>query len=139
MLKRHIARIGCVLGGLLIAGTAWSQDRDDYDHLIEINMASLTMLVEEGLVPRSLASKIAAGTLTIEEEQRAEGARRSSNYLVFEGRLIELAGPEAHSTIRKRGSSDPPARPCPMPDKPAKPPAAAPPKVASARRRVILK
>ena len=106
MLKRHIARIGCVLGGLLIAGTAWSQDRDDYDHLIEINMASLTMLVEEGLVPRSLASKIAAGTLTIEEEQRAEGARRSSNYLVFERRLIELAGPEASRLHTGRSRQD---------------------------------
>ncbi len=106
MRQQIFAQLFCLLGGLLVVTTGLAQDRDDYDNLIEINMASLTMLVEEGLVPRSLASKIAAGTLTIEQEQRAEGARRSSNYLVFEERLIELAGPEASRLHTGRSRQD---------------------------------
>jgi hypothetical protein len=69
---------------LLVCASAVAADRqDDFDHLIEINKASLVMLVEDGLVSPALAARIAEGTLTIDAEQRAEGSRRSSNHLVL--------------------------------------------------------
>ena len=48
MSNRYFGSLCCLLVGLLVASVGHAQDRDDYDHLIEINMASLTMLVEEG-------------------------------------------------------------------------------------------
>lgn len=103
---RTTVHLLCMTWCAFVASTSAAQERDDYDNLIEINMASLTMLVEEGFLPRSLAARIAEGTLIIEEEQRAEGARRSGNYLVFEERLIELAGPEASRLHTGRSRQD---------------------------------
>ena len=103
---RNTVLFFCAAWCALVASICAAQERDDYDNLIEINMASLTMLVEEGFLPRSLAARIAEGTLIIEEEQRAEGARRSGNYLVFEERLIELAGPEASRLHTGRSRQD---------------------------------
>ncbi|MEM9208310.1 MAG: argininosuccinate lyase [Pseudomonadota bacterium] len=101
--RDYLSILAC---GFSVASGAAAQDRDDFHHLIEINMASLLMLVEEDLVPDRLAERIASGTLIVEEEQRAEGARRSDNYLVFERRLIELAGPEASRLHTGRSRQD---------------------------------
>lgn len=97
------------LSSWMLAGPplpASAQSSDNFDHLIAINMASLIMLVEEGLVPADLAARIADGTLRIEEEQAQEGAQRSSNYLVFEERLIELVGAEASRLHTGRSRQD---------------------------------
>ena len=101
-LIHYISVIACAA----TTATVFAQEHDDFDHLIEINKASLVMLVEEGLVPTDLAARIASGTLQIEDEQRAEGARRSSNYLVFERRLLELAGPEGSRLHTGRSRQD---------------------------------
>jgi argininosuccinate lyase len=49
------------------------------------------MLVEQKLVPKGLAKDIADGISTIDTEQEASGSDRSSNYLNFEARLLEIA------------------------------------------------
>ncbi len=72
-----------------------SAPADDFDRLMAINEASLVMLREETLLPAALAREIARATAQIATEQREAGAERSANYLVFERRLLELAGPEA--------------------------------------------
>ena len=90
----------------VVAPATAAEPHDDFAHLVEINKASLVMLVEEGLVPRDLAARIAIATEKIDEEQSAEGSRRSSNYLVFERRLLELAGPEASRLHTGRSRQD---------------------------------
>jgi argininosuccinate lyase len=68
---------------------------DDFAHLIEINKASLVMLLEQELVPDDLAEEIANGIGQIDTEQESSGSQRSSNYLVFEKRLLEISSVSA--------------------------------------------
>jgi argininosuccinate lyase len=90
---------------------AWSvsaraETHDDFDHLVAINKASLVMLAEEDIVPADLATQIATGIVAIDEEQAIEGAARSSNYLDFEARLLEISGPEASRLHTGRSRQD---------------------------------
>jgi len=79
---------------------------DDFYHLAEINKASLVMLAEEGIVPKQLARKIAKGVARVIDEQDKPGSARSSNYLDFEARLLEVAGPEASRLHTGRSRQD---------------------------------
>jgi argininosuccinate lyase len=60
-----------------------------------MNMASLVMLHEGGLIANDLAGRIAAGTRTLIERESLPGARRSHDYLDFERELLAIVGPEA--------------------------------------------
>lgn len=93
---RRVALAACfvVLGRAADADPA-SAPADDFDRLVAINEASLVMLREQALLPADLARDIADATAQIAAEQREPGAARSANYLTFERRLLELAGPEA--------------------------------------------
>ena len=64
------------------------------------------MLAEVGLVPESLAATIAAGIETVVDEQGQPDARRSSDYLVFEARLVEVAGRDASRLHTGRSRQD---------------------------------
>ena len=93
---------------LLLIGmqsSALSAD-DDFDRLVQINKASLVMLADQRLVPDDLARKIARGIKQVDLEQRASGSQRSSNYLDFEARLVEIAGPEASRLHTGRSRQD---------------------------------
>lgn len=79
---------------------------DGFHHLAQINKASLVMLDETGLVARPLAAAIASGLERIIAEQGESGARRSSDYLVLEARLLELAGPDASRIHMGRSRQD---------------------------------
>ena len=46
---------------LVPAAAAAQTDRDDFDHMGQINKASIVMLTEVGLVPESLGAVIASG------------------------------------------------------------------------------
>ena len=97
------------LGALLVvrvAGAAGDDRHDDFAHLVEINEASLVMLRDEDLLPADLAGRIAEGIRLIELEQAEAGSRRSANYLVFEARLLELAGAEASRLHTGRSRQD---------------------------------
>ena len=83
-----------------------AETHDDFRHLGEINKASIVMLTEEELVHRGLAGEIAAGIQQVIDEQDREGAARSSNYLDFEARLLEVAGPEASRLHTGRSRQD---------------------------------
>jgi argininosuccinate lyase len=93
---------------LACTGSTPAADRqhDDFAHLVEINKASLVMLVEERIVPRDLAIRIAAAIGQADGEQAQPGAARSANYLDLEARLIELAGPEASRIHTGRSRQD---------------------------------
>jgi argininosuccinate lyase len=68
---------------------------DFYASMSEMNMASLVMLHEAGLVSTQLAGRIAEATRTLIEREALPGAARSQDYLDFERDLLALAGPEA--------------------------------------------
>jgi argininosuccinate lyase len=99
---RHLIFLTLVLGCNSFAADV----HDDFDHLSEINLASLVMLREEGLIPRKLASEIADGIAQVIEEQAEAGSARSSNYLRFEERLLEVAGPNASRLHTGRSRQD---------------------------------
>ena len=79
---------------------------DFFCHLADANMASLTMLTEEGLIDAPLAVRIAAAMRQILHEQARPAAARWSNYLPFEGRLTELAGADAANLHLGRSRQD---------------------------------
>ena len=93
---------------LLSPFAAMSADEahDDFAHLVEINKASLVMLVEERILPRELGVQIAAALGQVAAEQEQPGSARSNNYLDLEERLIELAGPEASRVHTGRSRQD---------------------------------
>ena len=92
---------------ILATATSGAQTRhDDFHHLSEINMASLVMLVEERVVPEDLAREIARGMTEVFKEQAMPGSERSSNYLDFEARLLEIAGAEASRLHTGRSRQD---------------------------------
>ena len=91
---------------ILFAGASVAASYDDFQHLGEINKASLVMLAEEGLVPPELAREIARGIQRVMDEQDKPGSTRSSNYLDFEARLLEIAGPDASRVHTGRSRQD---------------------------------
>ena len=91
---------------LVPAGAAAQGERDDFDRLGQINKASIVMLAEAGLVPPPLAATIAAGIAQVIAEQGEPGSRRSSDYLVFEERLVEVAGRGASRLHTGRSRQD---------------------------------
>ncbi|MDH3647897.1 MAG: lyase family protein [Gammaproteobacteria bacterium] len=85
---------------------ATEQSCDFFCYLGEANKASLVMLVETDLVPKDLAGEIARGVTQVIAEQDQPGAKRSSNYLDFEARLLEIAGAEASRIHTGRSRQD---------------------------------
>ncbi|MGH8635705.1 MAG: argininosuccinate lyase [Burkholderiales bacterium] len=74
------------------------------EFLDEINQASIVMLCETGIVPRSLGSRIARGIAQVmTNEPRMQ---RSADYLDYEPRLIAVAGPEASRLHSGRSRQD---------------------------------
>lgn len=105
---RLAARIATLVAALALApaGVSAQGARDDFHHLGEINKASIVMLTEAGLVPRPLGARIAAGIAEVIAGQGAPGARRSSDYLVFEELLVEQAGRGASRLHTGRSRQD---------------------------------
>jgi len=98
-----------VVGALLAVNVRAAGEDGDCDffcYLGQANKASIVMLDEQGLVSASHVSDIARGILQIIEEQAAEGSERSSNYLDFEARLLEISGPDASRLHMGRSRQD---------------------------------
>ncbi len=100
--------VAALLGAAALAPAfaAAQTERDDFHYLGEINKASIVMLAETGLVPGSLGAGIAAGIAQVVAEQGEPGARRSADYLVFEERLVAVAGPDASRLHTGRSRQD---------------------------------
>ena len=101
-------RLSALIVALALAPAAVSaQDaRDDFHRLGQINKASIVMLAEVGLVPESLGATIAAGIAQVIADQGEPGSRRSSDYLVFEELLVEVAGRDASRLHTGRSRQD---------------------------------
>ena len=96
-----------VLGMAFGATPAHAQPaQDDFHHLGEINKASIVMLAEIGLVPEPMAAEIARGIAAVVAGQDEPGAARSSDYLDFEARLVEVAGRDASRLHTGRSRQD---------------------------------
>ncbi|MEM7309849.1 MAG: lyase family protein [Planctomycetota bacterium] len=101
--------LAAAAGALLLSAVPSAQaggTEDAFARLMRINRASLVALAEGELVPRALASRIAEGIERIEAEQAAPDAPRSGDYLEFEARLLELAGPAASRLHTGRSRQD---------------------------------
>ncbi len=111
--SRFFARTGGIpflLSGTLWCAAAFAQPDeppcDGFCYLAQANKASLVMLVEGGLIPQPLGREIARSVSQHISEQAAAGAQRSSNYLYFEQRLIQLAGAKASRIHTGRSRQD---------------------------------
>ena len=74
------------------------------EFLDEINKASIVMLCETGIVPRSLGGRIARAIAQVTAD--TPRAERSADYLDYEPRLIALAGAEASRLHTGRSRQD---------------------------------
>lgn len=106
--NRFIGAVGAI-GLLWLGPSAAAQAAAPCDFLCNMtaaNEASLVMLREQDLLPPDLAREIGRGIGQIAQEQAAPGAKRWTNYLDFEKRLIELTGPEASRLHTGRSRQD---------------------------------
>jgi argininosuccinate lyase len=69
----------------------------------QINKASVVMLAETGIVPADVASQIAAGVLSIDDDPAAP---QSGDYLEYEKRLVAAVGPQASLVHAGRSRQD---------------------------------
>jgi argininosuccinate lyase len=76
------------------------------EFLDRINMASIVMLHETGILPRALAANIARGIAQVMERERTEGLQRSADYLDYEPRLLAETGPEGSRLHTGRSRQD---------------------------------
>ena len=112
MNTRTAGRTASATGALLLlffvsaAVRATAVRCDFFCYMTEANKASLVMLVERKLIPPELAEKIALGITQVAAEQEQPGAKRWTNYLDFERRLLEVAGPEASRLHTGRSRQD---------------------------------
>ena len=112
--------IALVLSSILVTASVSAQERrDDFYWLSEINKASTVMVVEQGIVPRTLGKTIADAVAQV--IANASQARRPppGDYLEVEPLIIAIGGPDVtrmHSGPQPAGhrcdaQSPVPARP----------------------------
>ena len=96
----------------LIASTATAADRttsaqrDEFYWLGEFNKASLVMVVERGIVPRPLGTKIADAVAKVIDNGELPGAKRPADYLQLEPLITAIAGPDATRMHSGRSRQD---------------------------------
>jgi argininosuccinate lyase len=80
--------------------------RDAFYWLGEINKASAIINTDEGLLDKSLSSKVASGIAAVLEQGRQPGGKRPDLVITFEPLLINAAGPEVTLLHAGRSSQD---------------------------------
>jgi len=76
------------------------------EFLDQINKASIVMLHDSGILPATLARRIARGIAQVEAQERQGPPRRSADYLDYEPRLIAVAGQDASRLHTGRSRQD---------------------------------
>ena len=76
------------------------------EFLDRINMASIVMLAETGIVPPTVAAAIAKGIAELMAGERAGAPRRSADYLDYEPRLVAAVGQDASRLHTGRSRQD---------------------------------
>lgn len=91
--QAQVARIqGTVKGD---ATSALSRSQDVFYWFGRINMASTVMAVEQGIIPKALAGRIARGVEHSIAQAATPGGRRPTDVLQVEKIITEVVGPEA--------------------------------------------
>ena len=109
MVKRVIVVSCAVLMVCGVSGRLSGQSAPTHDafyYMTLMNKASAVMLAETGIVPTPLGGRIAKGIQQVETDQAKPGARRPSDYLVFEADLLKAAGPDASRLHTGRSRQD---------------------------------
>ena len=105
-LKLIVAATTCAL----LAQSAFAADnstkRDEFFWLSEINKASLVINTDEGLLPKSVAGKIANGLQTVINNGNKENGARPNRVIAFEPYLIKEVGMDATMLHVGRSSQD---------------------------------
>jgi argininosuccinate lyase len=90
----------------LIAMPLQAQPQDEFYWLGEINKASAVMLVEQGIMPKDVAARIADAATTVTANASQPGAVRPGDYLELERLLIAVGGPEVTRVHSGRSRQD---------------------------------
>jgi len=93
-----------------LASPAMAQEsenkRDEFFWMGEINKASTVMTVEQGIVPKSMAARIAQGVAySIEQSSKPDG-KRPKDYVQIERIITDAAGPDASRIHSGRSRQD---------------------------------
>ncbi len=94
-----------------LAAPALAQDKtknphDNFYWLGEFNKASTVMVAEQGIVPKTLAGRIARGVAQVIADGDKPGAKRPGDYLQLEPLIIAVAGPDATRMHSGRSRQD---------------------------------
>ncbi|MET0741956.1 MAG: argininosuccinate lyase [Microvirga sp.] len=99
----------CMLSLAALAAPAHAQTapkRDEFFWLGEINKASAVINVEEGLLEKSMAPRLASGLAKVLAAGGQPGGKRPSSVITFEPLLIDAAGVEVTLLHAGRSSQD---------------------------------
>ena len=108
-MNMKMKKLAVLTVSLAFAAPAFAQRKgypDTFAILNELNKASTIMVVEQGIVPRDLGSKIAGGLSKVIADGEKPGAKRPGDYGAWEPLLIAYAGPDATRMHSGRSRQD---------------------------------